>query len=76
MEGDTEMHAYDERPLRCLRDPPPLAAQARTMMAGSGAPRRRQYGWTRTEGGVVSRSRRRLYPLSLSPLISSSVSQL
>jgi hypothetical protein len=22
MEGDTEMHAYDERPLRCLRDPP------------------------------------------------------
>ena len=22
MDGDTEMHAYDERPLRCLRDPP------------------------------------------------------
>ena len=39
MEGDTEMHAYDERPLRCLQDPP-LAARARTMMAGSGAPRR------------------------------------
>ena len=40
-------------------NPPDLARpRARTMMAGSGAPRRRQYGWTRTEGGVVSRPRR------------------
>jgi hypothetical protein len=37
---------------------PPLGGPGEDDEAGSGAPRRRQYGWTRTEGGVVSRPQR------------------
>jgi hypothetical protein len=56
--GHTVAVRPDERPRRCLRDPPPLGGPGEDDEAGSGAPRRRQYGWTRTEGGVVSRPRR------------------
>jgi hypothetical protein len=71
--GHTVAVRPDERPHRCLRDPPPLVARARTMRpaaeprgGGNMAGRAPKEAWCRGHG---------VYPLSLSPSVSSSVSQ-